>query len=55
MKPDGSSRRLHHLTGDDARTDVSAKDVEIAELMTRKLTAIWNTIRYMRENNKPEQ
>jgi phosphoglycerol transferase MdoB-like AlkP superfamily enzyme len=55
MKPDGSSKRLHHLTGDDARTDVSAKEAEIAELMTRKLTAIWNTVRYMRENNKPEQ
>ncbi len=55
MRPDGSSKRLHHLTGDDARTDVSAKDAEIAELMTRKLTAIWDTVRYMRENNKPEQ
>jgi phosphoglycerol transferase MdoB-like AlkP superfamily enzyme len=55
MKPDGSNKRLHHLTAEDARTDVSAKEAEIAELMTRKLTAIWNTVRYMRENNKPEQ
>lgn len=55
MRPDGSSKRLHHLKGDDARTDVSSDNVEIADLLTQKLTAIWDTVRYMRENNKPEQ
>ncbi len=55
MRPDGSSQRLHHLNGADPRTDVSAKEAEIADLMTQKLTAIWNTVRYMRENNAPEQ
>jgi arylsulfatase A-like enzyme len=55
MKPDSSSKRLHHLTGDDPRSNVSARVVEIADLMTRKLTAIWNTVRYMRENNRPDQ
>lgn len=55
MRPDGSSKRLHHLNGDDSRTDVSAKEVDVADLMTRKLTAIWNTVRYMRENNKPQE
>lgn len=54
MRPDGSSKRLHHLTGDNPRTDVSTDNVEITDLLTRKLTAIWDTVRYMRENNKPE-
>ena len=53
MRPDGSNKRLHHLTSDDSRADVSAEKLEVADLLTQKLTAIWNTIRYMRENNKP--
>ena len=55
MRPDGSNKRLHHLTGDNPRADVSAEKPEMADLLTQKLSAIWDTIRYMRENNKPEQ
>ncbi len=55
MRPDGSNKKLHHLTSDNPRTDVSAENPEMADLLTQKLSAIWNTIRYMRENNKPEQ
>ena len=54
MRDDGSNKTLHHLTGDNARDDISEYDPETAALMTEKLNAIWNTIRYMRENNKPE-
>jgi phosphoglycerol transferase MdoB-like AlkP superfamily enzyme len=54
MKPDGSSKRLHHLASDDPRTNVSTDKPEMTDLLTQKLTAIWNTVRYMRENNKPE-
>jgi len=54
MRPDGSSKRLHHLASDDPRADVSTEKAGIADLLTQKLTSIWNTVRYMRENNKPE-
>ncbi len=54
MRPDGSNKKLHHLNGDNPREDVSAEKPEMADLLTQKLSAIWNTIRYMRENNKPE-
>ena len=54
MRPDGSSKRLHHLASDDPRADVSTEKADIADLLTQKLTSIWNTVRYMRENNKPE-
>lgn len=55
MRPDGSDKRLHHLAGDDARADVSTEKADMAALLTKKLTAYWDTVRYMRENNKPEQ
>ena len=55
MRPDGSNKKLHHLASRDPRADVSREKVEISDLLTKKLTAIWNTTRYMRENNKPEQ
>ena len=55
MHPDGSNKKLHHLNSDNPRADASAEKPEMAELLTQKLSAIWNTIRYMRENNKPEQ
>jgi len=55
MRPDGSNKKLHHLTSDNPRADASADKPEIAELLTQKLSAIWNTIRYMRENNKAEE
>ena len=54
MQADGSQRRLHHLNSDDPRLNIIDEDVEMAEKLTDKLSAIWNTIRYMRENNKPE-
>jgi len=54
MRPDGSDKRLHHLNSDNPRTDVSAEKPERADLLTQKLSAIWNTVRYMRENNKAE-
>ena len=53
MQSDGSKRSLHGLKGDNARADISAKNPAVTKSMTEKLTAIWNTIRYMRENNKP--
>ncbi len=53
MQSDGSKRSLHELKDDNARADISAQKPGIAKMMTEKLTAIWNTIRYMRENNKP--
>ncbi len=54
MRPDGSNKSLHHLKSDNPRADVSAEKLEVADLLTQKLVAIWNTIRYMRENNKPD-
>ncbi|HHO59609.1 MAG TPA: LTA synthase family protein [Thiotrichales bacterium] len=48
---DGSNARLQLLGSNTARTDVSAQHPEIARTMADYLTAMWNTIRYMRENN----
>ncbi len=53
MQADGSKSRLHQLKGKNARADISAQNTAITKLMSEKLTAIWNTVRYMRENNKP--
>jgi phosphoglycerol transferase MdoB-like AlkP superfamily enzyme len=53
MQADGSKLRLHALKGKNARADISAQNIAVTKLMTEKLTSIWNTIRYMRENNKP--
>lgn len=55
MRPDGENRKLHHLASENSRADVSAENLDVADLMFQKLTAIWNTVRYMRENNKPDQ
>jgi hypothetical protein len=55
MQSDGSGKRLHHLNGDDPRQNIADKNKTLAEEMTERLEAMWNTIRYMRENNKPEQ
>ncbi|MFV9616090.1 MAG: LTA synthase family protein [Gammaproteobacteria bacterium] len=55
MRPDGSNKKLHHLTSDNPRADASADKPEMAELLTQKLSAIWSTIGYMRENNKAEE
>ena len=55
MLPDGSNKKLHQLNSENPRADASAEKPEMADLLTQKLSAIWDTIRYMRENNKPEQ
>ncbi len=54
MQSDGSKLSLHELKGKNARADISTQNATITKLMTEKLTAIWNTVRYMRENNKPQ-
>lgn len=51
---DGNKQKLHHLRGDDPRADVSAENTEITKQLSQRLSALWNTILYMRENNKPE-
>ncbi len=53
MQADGSKKSLHHLKGKMPRTDVSSQHAEETETLSRKLLDIWNTIKYMRENNKP--
>ena len=55
MQADGSNPKLHHLLSDNPRHDVADENTEVMETLTHKLTTIWNTIRYMRENNKPGQ
>lgn len=54
MQADGSKQRLHHLYGEDPRADVSSENTGITEQLSNKLSALWNTILYMRENNKLE-
>ncbi len=51
MRPDGSKKRLHHLTAKNPRANVLSQKNDVTELLTHKLRAIWDTIRYMRENN----
>jgi len=53
MQSDGSKQRLHHLNGHNPRTNVASDNQQIADSLSQKLTDIWNTIRYMRENNNP--
>lgn len=55
MQADGSNAKLHQLHSDKPRKDVSGENKEVMVTLTQKLTSIWNTIRYMRENNKPGQ
>jgi phosphoglycerol transferase MdoB-like AlkP superfamily enzyme len=55
MQADGSNPKLHRLLSDNPRRDVADENKQVMETLTRKLTYIWNTIRYMRENNKPAQ
>lgn len=54
MQADGSKQTLHHLHGDNPRADVSTEKTGITEQLSSKLSALWNTILYMRENNKLE-
>ncbi|MCG6937300.1 MAG: sulfatase-like hydrolase/transferase [Gammaproteobacteria bacterium] len=55
MQADGSNKRLHRLHSKNPRANIAAQEKNIAAQYTQKLTDIWNTIRYMRENNKPQQ
>jgi phosphoglycerol transferase MdoB-like AlkP superfamily enzyme len=55
MQADGSNLKLHKLNNNDAREDVSGSNKEVTNALTEKLSAIWNTVLYMRENNHPEQ
>ena len=54
MQSDGSNQRLHHLNGDNPRDNVANENQQMTDSLSQKLTDIWNTIRYMRENNAPE-
>ena len=45
---------FHDLASKNAREDVTQQHSDTAQLYKDKLIALWNTIRYMRENNKPE-
>jgi len=54
MQADGSNLRLHDLKSNNPRKDVSNTDKDVAATLRQKLSAIWDTILYMRENNKPE-
>ena len=46
---------FHDLTSNTAREDVTQQHSDTAQLYKDKLIAIWNSIRHMRENNRPEQ
>lgn len=54
MQPNGSNLRLHNLHSNNPRANVSTKYQEVTATLTEKLSAIWNTVLYMRENNKPD-
>ena len=54
MQSDGVKPRLHDLNGANPRDNVAEDNQQLTESLRSKLTHIWNTIRYMRENNKPE-
>lgn len=54
MKYDGSNIKLNKLDSETPRDDISAQHPEIVEEMSRYLGAMRDTIKYMRENNKPE-
>lgn len=55
MQPDGSKKSLHMLNNDDARKNVAGEHPELMDTFTTRLTALWDTIMYIRENNKSEQ
>jgi phosphoglycerol transferase MdoB-like AlkP superfamily enzyme len=54
MQTDGSKKRLHQLSSTKPRSNILTTNKIVADELTQKLTAMWNTIRYMRENNKPD-
>ena len=53
MNYDGSNTRLHRLDSDNPREDVSSLHPDIVGEMSEYLSAMRDTIQYMRENNKP--
>ncbi len=54
MHADGSNKILHQLHSKNPRNDVSAKHEGITRKFTNILKSMWVTIKYMRENNKPD-
>lgn len=53
MQSNGSNTRLHDLASGQARDNVAQQHPRITEDMRSILAAMWDTILYMRENNKP--
>ncbi len=53
MHFDGSDVKLHRLDAENPRDDVSAQHPEITKTLTEYLSAMRDTIVYMRDNNKP--
>lgn len=54
LKVINGSSTLHDLTSNNARADVSKQHPELTAQYKEKLNAIWATILYMREKNKPD-
>jgi len=54
MLSDGSNVRLHDLNSEDARQNKLESEKVLADEMTATLSAIWQSIRYIRENNAPK-
>ena len=54
LKVINGNSTFHDLANNNARVDVTQQHSDTAQLYKDKLIALWNTIRYMRENNKPE-
>ena len=53
MLSDGSNVSLHDLNSEDARENRAADAPAVADEMTATLRALWQAIRYIRENNAP--
>jgi phosphoglycerol transferase MdoB-like AlkP superfamily enzyme len=54
LKVINGNSTFHDLASSNARVDVTQQYNDTAQLYKNKLIAIWDTVRYMRENNKPE-
>jgi phosphoglycerol transferase MdoB-like AlkP superfamily enzyme len=54
MRFDGTDAKLHALDSETARNDISANHPELTSKLQEYTAAMWDTILYMRENNKPE-
>jgi phosphoglycerol transferase MdoB-like AlkP superfamily enzyme len=55
MQSDGSKLRLHDLNSADPRQDSKQQKPDVSSSMQTMLNAIWQSIRYIRENNKPRK